>query len=248
MLIHVSITGRKKNKIIPKGLREQWERDRAKKAKQKHLREQEQYAAPDSFGARKGNKKKKVHKARLAAALASPMSLETVVALMRQFVTDIEGACTHHLPPMGQGMRKTVHELANAFKLDSKSHGERNARRNATNPAHIYTPLSLCNLRKKLRCSCQGMILPLQASLQHIITSQSKSTSSQVARTVVCRSRQKRANLKHSPLCPHLTQSTCLSQLLAHPSLHHCYLDEVNPSPQSRLSHVFQYTNLWPTF
>ena len=56
------------------------------------------------------------------------MSLETVVALMRQFVADIEGARTHHLPPMGQGMRKTVHELANAFKLNSKSHGGGDAR------------------------------------------------------------------------------------------------------------------------
>jgi hypothetical protein len=60
-------------------------------------------------------------KARLAAALASPMSLETVVGLMRQFVADISGARTHPLPPMDLKMRKTVHDLADAFKLKSKS-------------------------------------------------------------------------------------------------------------------------------
>jgi hypothetical protein len=49
------------------------------------------------------------------------MSLETVVGLMRQFVADIGGARTHPLPPMGQEMRKAVHELAKAFKLKSPS-------------------------------------------------------------------------------------------------------------------------------
>jgi hypothetical protein len=51
------------------------------------------------------------------------MSLETVVGLMRQFVADIGGARTHPLPPMGQKMRKTVHELAHAFNLKGKSKG-----------------------------------------------------------------------------------------------------------------------------
>jgi len=56
------------------------------------------------------------------------MSLESVVGIMRQFVADIGGARTHHLPPMDQKMRKTAHELAHAFKLDSKSQGNGAAR------------------------------------------------------------------------------------------------------------------------
>ncbi|KAI0268910.1 hypothetical protein BGY98DRAFT_1018014 [Russula aff. rugulosa BPL654] len=113
---------RKKNKYIPEELREQWERDRAKKAERKRVRELERSAAAlDVFETRKGRKKKKARKARQAAALASPMSLETVVGLMRQFVADIGGARTHPLPPMDPQMRKTVHELAHAFKLNSKS-------------------------------------------------------------------------------------------------------------------------------
>ena len=49
------------------------------------------------------------------------MSLETVVGHMRQFVADIGGAPTHPLPPMDPELRKMVHELARAFKLNSKS-------------------------------------------------------------------------------------------------------------------------------
>ena len=118
----VRYLGRKKNKYIPEDLREQWGRDRAKKAERKRMRELERSAAAlDVFETRKGRKKKKARKARQAAALASPMSLETVVGLMRQFVADIGGARTHPLPPMDPPMRKTVHELAHAFKLNSKS-------------------------------------------------------------------------------------------------------------------------------
>ena len=40
---------------------------------------------------------------------------------MREFVADIGGARTHPLPPMDQKMRKTVHRLAHAFNLKSKS-------------------------------------------------------------------------------------------------------------------------------
>jgi hypothetical protein len=40
---------------------------------------------------------------------------------MRQFVANIGEASTHPLPPMGKKMRKMVHELALAFKLNSKS-------------------------------------------------------------------------------------------------------------------------------
>lgn len=112
---------RRKKKIIPEELREQWERDRAKKAERKRLRELERSAAAlDRFGTGKGSKRKGARKAKPDAALASPMSLETVVGLMRQFV-GIGGARTHPLPPMDRKMRKTVHELAHAFKLNSKS-------------------------------------------------------------------------------------------------------------------------------
>jgi hypothetical protein len=118
----VCYLGRKKNKFITEELREQWERDRAKKAERKRLRDLGRSAAAlDLSGAGKGSKKKKARKARLAAASASPLSLETVVGLMRQFVADIGGARTHPLPPMAKKMRKTVHELAYAFKLNSQS-------------------------------------------------------------------------------------------------------------------------------
>lgn len=124
----VRYLGRKKNKCIPEELREQWERDRAKKAERKCLRELERYAATlDQVRTRKGSKGKKAQKARLAAALASPMSLETVVGLMRQFVAD-KRAHTHPLPPMEWKMRKTIHDLALAFKLNSKSKGSGAAR------------------------------------------------------------------------------------------------------------------------
>ncbi len=49
------------------------------------------------------------------------MNLETVVGLMRLFVADIGGARTLPLQPMDPKMRKTVHNLAHAFKLSSKS-------------------------------------------------------------------------------------------------------------------------------
>ena len=121
--MHVSIClGRKKKKFIPEELREQWDRDRAKKAERKRLRELERSAAAlDLSTTKKGGKKKKARKARLAAALASPMSLETVVGYMRRFVADVGGARTLALPPMDQKIRKSVHELAHAFKLSSKS-------------------------------------------------------------------------------------------------------------------------------
>lgn len=125
----VRYLGRKKNRFIPEELREQWERDRVKKAERKRLRELERSAAaPDRFGTGKGSKGKKARKARLAVSLASPMSLETVVGLMRQFVADTGGARTHPLPPMGQKMRKTVHNLAHAFNLNSKSKSSGDAR------------------------------------------------------------------------------------------------------------------------
>ena len=117
-------SGRQKNKHIPEELRDQWERDRAKKAERKHLRELERIAAAvGPFMVRKGKGGKKARKAKLAATLSRPMSLETIVGHMRRFVADIGGARTFPFPPMDEKMRKSVHELAHAFKLESKSRG-----------------------------------------------------------------------------------------------------------------------------
>jgi hypothetical protein len=125
----VRYIGRKKNKYIPEELREQWERDRAKKAERKHLRELARSAGTlYSSATGKGNQGKKARKARLAAALSSPMSLETVVGRMRQFVADIGGPRTCPLQPMDQETRKTVHNLALAFNLKSKSKGSGSSR------------------------------------------------------------------------------------------------------------------------
>ena len=130
MLIYVYIRpGRKKkkDKNIPKELHEQWDRDREKKAERKRLRALEKSAAAlDPFLPKKGGKK--ARKARLAAASASPMSLETVVEHMRRFVADLGGARTLPLPPMDHKMRKSVHDLAHAFKLESKSQNKGAAR------------------------------------------------------------------------------------------------------------------------
>jgi hypothetical protein len=115
-------SGRKKDKFIPEGLRDQWERDRAKKAERKHLRELERIAAAvDPFRTRKGGKK--ARKAKLAAASIASVSLEAVVGYMKRFVADTSGARTLPLPPMNPKMRKLVHELAYAFNIESKSKG-----------------------------------------------------------------------------------------------------------------------------
>jgi hypothetical protein len=115
-------SGRKKETHIPEELRHQWVRDREKKAERKRLRALEQAAeAADPFAFHKGGKKSR--KAGIAAALAVPMDLETVVKRMRRFVADINGTNTLSLPSMDREMRKSVHELAHAFKLKSKSQG-----------------------------------------------------------------------------------------------------------------------------
>lgn len=107
----------------PEEFYEQWERDRAKKAERKHLRELDRSAAgQDLLGSRKGNKKQNARKDRLN------MGLEMVVGLMRQFVADTAGDHTHTLPPMDKKMRKAVHDLANAFNLKSESKGSGTAR------------------------------------------------------------------------------------------------------------------------
>ena len=113
---------RKKDKHVPAELHHLWERDRAKKAEHKRLRELERVAATGPFSPIKKKKGgKKARKARLAAA--APISIETVVEQMRNFVADLGSASTLSLPPMTKHARKSVHEIAHAFNLKSKSEG-----------------------------------------------------------------------------------------------------------------------------
>ncbi|KZT22544.1 hypothetical protein NEOLEDRAFT_1071244 [Neolentinus lepideus HHB14362 ss-1] len=119
-----------KGKDLPPELQEQWQRDRAKKAEYKRQREQTRLeAAADPMVRKKGGKKGR--KAMRAAARLDPsveisnrivdmISLETQI---RRFIADIGGVQTMVLPPCDKGTRKTVHELAVAFNLSSKSKG-----------------------------------------------------------------------------------------------------------------------------
>lgn len=115
---------RDKHKHIPAELQDQWERDRAKKAERKRLRELERIAAASAefFTPTKKKKGKKARKARQAVAVAA-MSLETVAEQMRAFTEDLGSARTLSLPPMTKHMRKSVHDLAHAFHMNSKSEG-----------------------------------------------------------------------------------------------------------------------------
>ncbi|KAH8993509.1 hypothetical protein EDB92DRAFT_1854568 [Lactarius akahatsu] len=121
---------RKRDKHVPAELHDQWERDRRKKAERKRLRELERIAAaadPFTLTKKKRLGKKERKKAARKAA-ASPISLETVVGHMRRFVEDLGSAPTLSLPPMERHARKSVHELASAFNLNSKSEGNGAAR------------------------------------------------------------------------------------------------------------------------
>ncbi|KAH8996442.1 hypothetical protein EDB86DRAFT_2829114 [Lactarius hatsudake] len=121
---------RKRDKHVPAELHDQWERDRKKKAERKRLRELERIAAAaDPFTPTKKKRLgKKERKKAARRAAASPISLETVVGHMRRFVEDLGSAPTLALPPMERHARKSVHELASAFNLNSKSEGSGVAR------------------------------------------------------------------------------------------------------------------------
>ncbi|KAI9465380.1 hypothetical protein BJY52DRAFT_1221034 [Lactarius psammicola] len=106
---------RDKYKYIPAELCDQWERDRKKKAERKPHKKK-----------RKGKKERKA--AQRAAAGAADVNLETVVVHMRRFVEDLGDDATLSLPPMARHARKSVHELAHAFNLKSKSEGNGAAR------------------------------------------------------------------------------------------------------------------------
>ncbi|KAI9448836.1 hypothetical protein BJY52DRAFT_1364366 [Lactarius psammicola] len=120
---------RDKYKYIPAEFSDQWERDRKKNAERKRLRELERAAAAGQFKPtnmkRKGKKERKAAQRAAAAAATADVNLETetIVVNMRRFVEDLGGAPTLELPPMARHARKSVHELAHAFNLKSKSEG-----------------------------------------------------------------------------------------------------------------------------
>ncbi|KAI0661398.1 hypothetical protein C8Q70DRAFT_1052478 [Cubamyces menziesii] len=121
---------RGKDKDVPPELREQWEKDRQKKAENKRKRALERLQlAADPMAQHKGGKKG--HKAMLAAARAAadadlPNRITDLVSLeqqIRRFLTDIGGKTTMALPPADKETRKKIHELAGAFNLKSQSKG-----------------------------------------------------------------------------------------------------------------------------
>ncbi|KAI0745631.1 hypothetical protein C8Q76DRAFT_639423 [Earliella scabrosa] len=118
-----------KNKHVPPELREQWEKDRQKKAENKQKRALERMLiAADPMAIHKGGKKGR--KAMLAAARAAedlPNRIVDFVSLeqqIRRFLADIDGRDTMVLPPADKDTRKRVHELATAFNLKSQSKGK----------------------------------------------------------------------------------------------------------------------------
>ncbi|KAI0829778.1 hypothetical protein BC628DRAFT_1314788 [Trametes gibbosa] len=126
---------RGKDKDVPPELREQWEKDRAKKAENKRKRALERLQlAADPLAQHKGGKKGR--KAMLAAARAAddanlPDRIVDFVSLeqqIRRFLADIGGSNTMSLPPADKETRKLVHELAEAFNLKSQSKGSGSTR------------------------------------------------------------------------------------------------------------------------
>lgn len=128
--IRYHITERRKDKDIPPELRDQWERDRAKKAANKEKRAQARLeAAASPFAQHKGGAKgmKDMLKAsKLDPIVQLPNRITDLVSLVEQirvFLSDIGGRDIMTLPPMAKQTRKEVHQLALAFGLNSKSIG-----------------------------------------------------------------------------------------------------------------------------
>lgn len=127
---------RDKCRDLPPELRDQWEKDRQKKAEYKREREQARLIqAADPVAAKKGGKKGR--KAMLAAARLDPtiiaipnriIDMTTLVQQIRQFIANIDGPQSMSLPPTNKGTRKNVHKLALAFNLKSFSKGKGDAR------------------------------------------------------------------------------------------------------------------------
>ena len=125
-----------KGKSLPAELQAQWEKDRQKKAENKRLRAEVRFMiASDPLAEHKGGKKGK--KAMLAASRLDPtihvlpnrvIDMVTLVQQIRRFLGDLDGPTSMSLPPTNKATRKSVHELANAFGLNSVSKGKGDAR------------------------------------------------------------------------------------------------------------------------
>ena len=119
---------RKRAKDIPLELREQWEKDRYKKAENKKKRACDRQRAEAEFTG--GKKGKKGWKAKLAAMRASDdedssqsLDIVAVERSIRRFLLDLD---SHKLElhPCNKQTRIKLHEIANAFQLKSSSQGK----------------------------------------------------------------------------------------------------------------------------
>ncbi|KAF8530398.1 hypothetical protein BU17DRAFT_79155 [Hysterangium stoloniferum] len=133
----ISFNTRKKDKHIPPNLRDQWERDRAKKAERKQARELERKQATIdgalSHGGKLLKKQQKLFgkdnaRIRGDTLYTGPIdSLGSLETLIRKFISNLE--LKHlELPPKPKDWRRQVHLLADAFRLKSKSQGKEKAR------------------------------------------------------------------------------------------------------------------------
>ncbi|KAM5533732.1 hypothetical protein V8D89_012605 [Ganoderma adspersum] len=118
---------------LPPELREQWEKDRQKKAENKQKRALERMKlAADPLAVHKGGKKGR--KAMLAAGRTAEglpnriVDLVTLEQQIRRFLADIDGRDTMVLPPCDKETRKRIHDIAGAFNLKSQSKGKGDSR------------------------------------------------------------------------------------------------------------------------
>lgn len=127
----VPARNKEKYKDLSPELQEQWEKDRAKKAENKRKRALDRLAAAaDPLSKKKGGKKGM--KAALAAARSDTpieipnrvVDLATLEQQIRRFLENLGGKQEMVLPPCGKETRKSIHELAEAFNLKSKSKGK----------------------------------------------------------------------------------------------------------------------------
>ncbi|THH31403.1 hypothetical protein EUX98_g2793 [Antrodiella citrinella] len=126
---------RKKDKNMPPELKAQWEKDREKKAENKRKRDQARLeAAADPLTKKKGGKKgmkDMLRVSRLDDTIELPHRIVNVVTLekeIRRFLENIGGPASMALPPADKATRKNIHELANAFNLNSVSKGKGSTR------------------------------------------------------------------------------------------------------------------------
>jgi len=126
----------KRSNKIPSHLKSLWERDRTKKAEQKRARRLARIQE-DSLTAKERKKLRKRNKYDLLqAGLADPdngllsidSSLVDLELVVRDFVRDLDGRDALVLPPMDKQTRASIHQLASAFNLKSKSQGKGDGR------------------------------------------------------------------------------------------------------------------------